>query len=98
MGAVYRAVHRLLERPVAIKVLHPSLRADPTFPLRFLREAKTVAHLEHPNIIGVHDFDDDGWLAWLVMELATGGTFRDQSRGFKTLGAAVAGLVPVGEA
>lgn len=98
MAEVYKATHVALERAVAIKVLNPDLNADPTFPLRFLREAKAVARLNHPNIITIHDFDDRGKLAYLVMELAPGGTLRERAGRFKTLSEAVEGLAPVCEA
>jgi serine/threonine protein kinase len=97
MAEVYRGVHTTLERDVAIKVLNPDLNADPTFPLRFLREAKTVARLNHPNIVTIYDFGEIGELAYLVMELATGGTLHDQARYYRTLSQVVAGLAPVGE-
>ncbi|MGI8554500.1 MAG: DUF6529 family protein [Dehalococcoidia bacterium] len=98
MAEVYRATHRTLERNAAIKVLNPALNADPTFPLRFLREAKAVARLNHPNIITIYDFGEEGDLAYLVMELATDGTFRERARQFKTLGEAIDGLAPICEA
>ena len=96
MAEVYRATHVTLERPVAIKVLSPMLNTDPTFPLRFLREAKTVARLNHPNIVTVYDFGEEGELAYLVMELASGGTLRERARQYGTLAEAVDGLAPVG--
>jgi serine/threonine protein kinase len=98
MAEVYRANHRTLERAVAIKVINPRFNTDPTFSLRFLREAKAVARLNHPNIITIYDFDEQGELAYLVMELAPGGTFRDQASGFRTLSEAVEGLAPIGAA
>ncbi len=98
MAEVYHATHRTLERAVALKVINPQFNADPTFSLRFLREAKAVARLNHPNIITIYDFDEQGEFAYLVMELAPGGTFRDQARGFRTLGEAVEGMAPIGAA
>src|SRR5579885_894472 len=98
MAEVYRATHTTLERPVAIKVINPSFNADPTFLLRFLREAKAVARLSHPNIVTVYDFGEQGELAYLVMEIATGGTFRERARRFRTLAEAVEELVPIGDA
>ena len=98
MAEVYRANHRTLERTVALKVINPEFNMDPTFSIRFLREAKTVARLNHPNIITIYDFDEQGDIAYLVMELAPGGTFRDQARSFRTLSEAVEGLAPIGAA
>src|SRR5581483_5364664 len=98
MAEVYRATHLALERSVAIKVLSPALNADPTFLLRFAREAKAVARLDHPHIVTVHDYGEDGTLAYLVMQLAEGGTLRDQARSFCTLGEVVEGIAPVAEA
>lgn len=95
MAEVYRARHAALDRAVAIKVLNPEFAVDPTFPLRFLREARAVAKLSHPHIITVHDFDERGDVAFLVMELAEGGTLRDRARAITTLGAAVEALRPV---
>jgi len=98
MALVYRGRHVTLDRAVAIKVLSPELHADPTFPLRFLREAKVSARLNHPNIVTVYDFGEQGEIAYLVMELATGGTFQDLVGRFPTLGAAIEGLAPVSDA
>src|SRR5579883_2697204 len=98
MAEVYRATHLALERDVAIKILSPALNADPTFLLRFAREAKTVARLDHPHIVTVHDYGEEGELAYLVMQLAEGGTLRDRARTFCTLGDVVEGIAPVAEA
>ncbi len=56
MGAVYRGVQQSLEREVAIKLLPPELSADPEFEARFKREAKSMAKLNHPNIVQIYDF------------------------------------------
>ncbi|HZQ35430.1 MAG TPA: DUF6529 family protein [Dehalococcoidia bacterium] len=98
MAEVYRATHTTLERPVAIKVINPSFNADPTFLLRFMREAKAVARLSHPNIVTVYDFGEQGELAYLVMEIATGGTLKERARRFRTLAEAVEELAPIGDA
>jgi hypothetical protein len=98
MAEVYRATHATLDREVAVKVLNPTFNSDPTFPLRFLREAKASAKLNHPNIITVYDFDEKGEIAYLVMELATGGTFSDKSRALTTLNEAIDALAPVFDA
>ncbi len=51
MGAVYRARHKKLDRLVAVKVLASSLRDDASFAERFAREARTLAQLDHPNVV-----------------------------------------------
>ena len=98
MAEVYRGRHETLDRAVAIKILNPVFRADPTFPLRFRREAKTIARLNHPNIIALYDFGEERGIAFLVMELAPGGTLHERARRFETLADAVAALAPVGDA
>jgi serine/threonine-protein kinase len=98
MAEVYQGRHETLNRPVAIKVLNPAFRADPTFPLRFRREARTVARLRHPNIVALYDYGEQGGISYLVMELATGGTLDEQVRRLSTLADVVEKLVPVGEA
>jgi len=92
---VYAARHEALDRDVAIKVLNPRFNNDPTFALRFLREARVSARLTHQNIIRVYDFDQTGKVAYLVMELAPGGTLSDRIREFATLGEAIEALGPV---
>jgi serine/threonine protein kinase len=73
MGIVYRATQTLLERTVAIKVLHREFAADAEFADRFWREAKAASRLDHPNSIRVLDFgqESDG-LLYLAMEYVEG--------------------------
>lgn len=78
MGAVYRAHQINLNRAVAIKVLPSGLGANPDFALRFRREAQTVAALQHPHIIPIHDYGSEGNLTYIVMPLLTGGTLADR--------------------
>src|SRR5437868_1469548 len=68
MGVVYRAEHRLMERPVALKVIRRDLLADPTAVERFRQEVKAAARLAHRNIVTAHDADEAGGLHLLVME------------------------------
>ena len=77
MGEVYRARDHKLDRLVAIKILPVALGASGDFLARFEREAKAVAALNHPNILGIYDFDREGEQAYAVMELLEGGSLRD---------------------
>ncbi len=74
MGEVYKAWDGRLDRWVAIKVLPRSLAQDEQMRARFEREAKAVAALSHPNILGIFDFVWDGAMAFAVMELLEGQT------------------------
>jgi serine/threonine-protein kinase len=71
-GRVYRARDLGLERDVAIKVLHPSLTADPGVMERFRREAQLAARLRHPNIVSIYDIMGRAGLQWYTMELVPG--------------------------
>jgi serine/threonine protein kinase len=77
MAVVYRAVHAPLGREVALKALMPSLIQDQGFLQRFELEAKTLARLDHPNILPVYDFVVVGDIVFLTMPLIRGGTLRD---------------------
>ena len=72
MAQVYRARDRLLDRPVALKVLFPELSVDRAFVERFRREAQAAANLSHPNIVPVFDWGEDGGTYYIVMEYIDG--------------------------
>ncbi|MGH8988986.1 MAG: Stk1 family PASTA domain-containing Ser/Thr kinase [Acidimicrobiales bacterium] len=72
MAEVYRARDRLLDRPVALKVLFPELSVDRAFVERFRREAQAAANLSHPNIVPVFDWGEDGGTYYIVMEYIDG--------------------------
>jgi beta-lactam-binding protein with PASTA domain len=77
MATVYHALDTRLERTVAVKLLHPAYASDPAFAERFVREARSIARLSHPNVVAVYDqgtYDDQ---AFLVMEYVKGRTLRD---------------------
>lgn len=80
MATVYRAVDTRLDRELALKVMHPSLAGDAAFVERFIREAKSVARLAHPNVVGVYDQGTDGTYVYLAMEYVSGCTLRDVLR------------------
>ena len=72
MGEVYRARDTRLDRDVAIKVLPESFATDPDRLMRFTREAKTLATLNHPNIAAIYGIEPHGSTSALVMELVDG--------------------------
>jgi serine/threonine-protein kinase len=77
MGAVYRAEHVQLEKPVALKVLHPEMTARPEVVRRFEREALASARIQHPHVVNATDFGklDDGAF-FLVLEYVSGKSLR----------------------
>ncbi|NJQ08541.1 Stk1 family PASTA domain-containing Ser/Thr kinase [Streptomyces lonarensis] len=80
MATVYRALDTRLDRTLALKVMHPSLSTDHAFVERFIREAKSVARLNHPNVVSVTDQSSDGEYVYLAMEYVAGCTLRDVLR------------------
>lgn len=80
MATVYRALDIRLDRVLALKVMHPALAADGAFVDRFIREAKSVARLAHPNVVQVFDQGTDGGYVYLAMEYVAGCTLRDVLR------------------
>ncbi|MCW1921994.1 serine/threonine protein kinase [Luteolibacter arcticus] len=72
MGAVYKARQKALDRDVAIKVLPRELGADPAFHQSFETEARAMARLNHPNLIGVYDSGDIDGMLYIVMEYVNG--------------------------
>ncbi|MEU9316537.1 Stk1 family PASTA domain-containing Ser/Thr kinase [Streptomyces sp. NPDC048295] len=80
MATVYRAVDTRLDRVLALKVMHPALATDVSFVERFIREAKSVARLAHPNVVAVFDQGAQGQYVYLAMEYVAGCTLRDVLR------------------
>jgi serine/threonine protein kinase len=79
MGVVYRARDQLLERDVAVKVLsRTTLSAESEE--RFLREARTVAQMDHPGIVPVHDVGRESGLLFFVMPVVAGADLRTSLR------------------
>lgn len=79
MGLVFGGLQTSMQRPVAVKTLHPQLAMAPTFFERFKREAELASKLRHPNIITIYDFGRaaDG-TCYFVMELIEGESLRQQ--------------------
>ena len=76
MSSVYRAHDRLLERKVALKILHPRLVDDAEYVERFRREAQAVAQLAHPNIVTVIDRGEDDGRQFIVFEYVGGDNLK----------------------
>ncbi len=83
MAVIYKAQDLELSRIVAIKILRPSLTTDPTFLTRFKNEARSVANLQHPNIVTIYDVGSDGATQFIVMEFVDG---QDLKKIIKTEG------------
>jgi serine/threonine-protein kinase len=100
MGQVYRARDPRLGREVAIKVLSAALSQEHGYLERFRREARSIAQLNHPNIVSVYDFGEQGNTTYLVMPLIQGGTLRELlgQRGMLPLNEAVALVEQIGGA
>ncbi len=81
MGNVYRAVDVNLERPVALKTLASSLLDDPGFVQRFLKEARALARLNHPNVVQVYGFGAVDGTYYLAMELVDGQSLASHLKG-----------------
>ncbi len=78
MATVYLALHKNLERRVALKLMAGSLVTDDTFRERFLKEGKIVAQLNHPNIITIYDIGVVQSNYFMAMEYVNGGTLKDR--------------------
>jgi eukaryotic-like serine/threonine-protein kinase len=72
MASVYLARHVMIERLSAIKLVHPELGNNPDYKGRFLREAKAVNRINHPNIVEISDYGEADGLVYLVMEYIPG--------------------------
>lgn len=80
MGVVYRARDPVLDRPVALKMMFASAATDPEDRERFLREARSVARLQHPNIVTIYELGDWQGAPFIAMELLVGQTLSDAAR------------------
>ncbi|MGZ6642270.1 MAG: protein kinase domain-containing protein [Solirubrobacteraceae bacterium] len=89
MSTVYRAFDTVLERQVAIKLMHREIASDSDQLERFRREARAVAQLNHPHVVGVIDAGEDENMPYIVFEYIEGVTLKEHIRR--------AGRVPIGE-
>ena len=72
MGVVYEAEHASLKSRVALKVMHPRFRTDPTYLRRFNTEARSAARLHHTNIVPVFDYGEQNGIFYYAMPLIAG--------------------------
>jgi len=100
MGVVYKAQDTVLDRVVAFKVLPDSLQENPQALKNFLREAKSAASLNHPNIVTVYDAGEQDGLYYIAMEYVDGNTLKEivKHRGKISAGGIVHVLVQMSEA
>jgi serine/threonine protein kinase len=78
MGVVFQAEDPQLKRPVALKVMKPSLAAFAEYHRRFLREAQLAAAIEHDHIVTIYQVGEDGGVPYLAMKLLQGETLEDR--------------------
>ena len=78
MAEVYRAHDKMLDRFVAVKILHPQFTSDESFVTRFRREAQGAAKLSHPNIVSIYDVGSCDGKYYIVMEYIKGETLKDK--------------------
>lgn len=78
LGKIYRGTHLLMDKPVTVKILAPTLAVDENIVKRFSAEARTVSHISHPNILNVTDFGSDkNGAVFIVLEDAAGETLKE---------------------
>jgi serine/threonine protein kinase len=101
MGEVYRATNVVIDRPVAIKVLHRELTRNAEIVERFLREAKAASVVRHPNVVDVLDVLEHEGVPFIVQELLNGrdlAKYVELSGGSLSVDEALSLLIPVIEA
>ncbi|MBC7979908.1 MAG: protein kinase [Armatimonadetes bacterium] len=82
MGAVYQATQSSLDRAVAIKILPRELSENEAFRVGFEAEAKAMAKLNHPNLIGVYDFGEVDGMLYIIMEYVAGKSLFHSANGY----------------
>lgn len=100
MADVYMAKDILLDRVVAVKILHGNFAEDEDFVLRFRHEAQSAGKLTHPNIVGIYDVGCDGDIHYIVMEYVEGQTLKQyiQSHPSIPIDTAVRIVIDIGNA
>ncbi|MDQ6775975.1 MAG: protein kinase, partial [Actinomycetota bacterium] len=100
MSTVYRATDEVLERQVAIKLMNREISADSDQLERFRREARAVAQLNHPHVVGVIDAGEDEGRPYIVFEYVEGETLKERIRrhGRLEISEAIAYAIEIGRA
>jgi predicted Ser/Thr protein kinase len=80
MGRVYKALDRVLEEHVALKVLRPEFAREPDMARRFLSEIKLARKVSHPNVCRIHEYGEEGGLRYISMELIDGVSLKEHLR------------------
>ncbi|MBI3271544.1 MAG: protein kinase [Planctomycetes bacterium] len=80
MGAVFLGHHEALDKDVAVKLLSPAMANDKQYTERFMREARTAAKVEHPNIVQVFNVGKEGDKYFLIMQFIDGQSLEDMVR------------------
>ncbi len=93
MGLVYKARHLKLNRLVALKMIRAGDQADPQVIARFLQEARTLAQLQHPHIVQIHEIGEQQGQPFFSLELVEGGSLAQKLVGVPQPSRAAAGLV-----
>ena len=98
MATVYKAYEPALDRYVAVKILPQFFARDPSFSHRFRREARAVAQLDHPNIVPIYSFGDEGEITYIAMRYVEGGTLKKTRGQVYTPEQSIRLLLPVARA
>jgi ligand-binding sensor domain-containing protein/tRNA A-37 threonylcarbamoyl transferase component Bud32 len=77
MATIFKSYQPSMDRYVAVKILPSHFTQDETFSARFMQEARTLARLEHPHILPVHDYGEQDGITYLVMRYIEAGTLKD---------------------
>ncbi len=78
MGMVFKGRDSILDRPVAVKIIDPSVASNPLARQRFLQEARLAASINHPNVVKIHSVNDSGTTPALIMEFVDGQSLRQR--------------------
>lgn len=100
MAVVYKARDILLDRIVAVKILHAEYGNDHEFVTRFRQEAQAAAKLSHPNIVNIYDVGKDGDIHYIVMEFVRGETLKEyiEKHGHLPINTSIQIVFDIGEA